>query len=91
MAKVYNYPSLSGGKNNNETSGPQPPDNGEMEHRLAALEAAVKALAAKEDLARLETSFHKEINAQTWKLVTFVCGFGTALVAITYFIAKHAP
>jgi hypothetical protein len=38
--------------------------------------------ATKEDL-------HKEINAQTWKLVTFVCGFGTALVGATYFIVKH--
>lgn len=68
-----------------------PPDNGDMEARVAALEAAVKHLATKEDLARLEIGFHKEINAQTWKLVTFVCGFGTALVAATYFLAKHVP
>jgi hypothetical protein len=32
---------------------------------------------------------HKEINAQTWRLITFVCGFGTALVGATYFIATH--
>jgi hypothetical protein len=32
----------------------------------------------------------KEINVQTWRLITFVCGFGTALVAATYFIATHA-
>lgn len=32
---------------------------------------------------------HREINAQTWRLVTFVCSFGTALVAGTYFIATH--
>lgn len=73
------------------SGGPRPPDNNDMEPRVAALEAAVKTLATKEDVARLETSFHKEINAQTWKLVTFVCGFGTALVAITFFIAKHMP
>lgn len=64
------------------------PHNGDMEPRVAALEAAVKHLATKEDLARLEGSFHKEMTAQTWKLVTFVCGFGTALVAATYFIVK---
>jgi hypothetical protein len=33
---------------------------------------------------------HKEINTQTWRLVTFVCGFGTALVAATWFIVTHA-
>lgn len=68
--------------------GTEPPDNGDMEARVTALEAAVKHLATKEDLARLEGLFHREISAQTWKLVTFVCGFGTALVAATYFIAK---
>jgi flavorubredoxin len=53
---------------------------------LAALERDVAVIrsnyATKEDL-------HKEINAQTWRLVTFVCGYGTALVAATYFIATH--
>jgi len=54
--------------------------------RLITIERDVAVMranyATKEDL-------HKEINAQTWKLVTFVCGFGTALVAATYFIATH--
>lgn len=72
-------------------------DDGEMEARISALEAAnletrdrlikietrMDSLASKEDL-------HKELSAQTWRLVTFVCSFGTALVAATYFIAKHA-
>lgn len=60
-----------------------------MEARIGRLEDAVKHLATKEDLARLEALIHKEISAQTWRLVTFVCSFGTALVAATYFLAKH--
>jgi flagellar biosynthesis/type III secretory pathway M-ring protein FliF/YscJ len=47
--------------------------------------------ATKEDLRGVAVDLHKELNAQTWKLVTFVCGFGTALVAATYFIAINVP
>ncbi|HEX9145118.1 MAG TPA: hypothetical protein VGA09_12655 [Candidatus Binatia bacterium] len=36
-----------------------------------------------------KADFHEAINAQTWKLVTFVCGFNTALVTAVYYIAKH--
>jgi hypothetical protein len=77
--------SLDGGRD-------QPDDEGmdqwqeSVEARLAALERDVAIIrsnyATKEDL-------HKEINTQTWRLVTFVCGFGTALVAATYFIVTH--
>ncbi|MFL9987231.1 hypothetical protein [Paraburkholderia sediminicola] len=42
----------------------------------------METLASKEDL-------HKEMSSQTWRLVTFVCSFGTALVAATYFVAKY--
>ncbi|MCM2546211.1 hypothetical protein ACVCII_03950 [Burkholderia glumae] len=68
-----------------------------METRVSALEAA--NLDTRDRLARIETrldfvatkdDLHREISAQTWKLVTFVCGFGTALVAATYFLATHA-
>jgi hypothetical protein len=34
-------------------------------------------------------NLYRVINSQTWKLVTFVCGFGTALVTATFFIATH--
>lgn len=78
-------------------------DDGGMEARISALEAAnletrdrlarietrLETVATKADLSELTSSFHREINAQTWRLVTFVCGFGTALVAATYFFAKH--
>jgi hypothetical protein len=70
----------------------QPDDGGmdtwqeKVEARLTALERDVAVIRSnyvtKEDL-------HKEINAQTWRLITFVCGFGTALVGATYFIATH--
>ncbi|AOJ86134.1 hypothetical protein WS87_05360 [Burkholderia sp. MSMB0856] len=54
----------------------------ETRERLARIETRLESVATKEDL-------HREINAQTWKLVTFVCSFGTALVAATYFLAKN--
>lgn len=65
----------------------------EIKDRLTQIEARLGVVdtrlgmfatvfATKEDL-------HKVINAQTWKLVSFVCGFGTALVAATFFIAKN--
>lgn len=71
-------------------------DDGRMDARIVALEAA--NLETRDRLARIETrltsvatreDLHKEINAQTWRLVTFVCSFGTALVAATYFVATQ--
>lgn len=64
-----------------------------METRVAQLEECLGAI--KVDIAVVRAShaskedLHREISAQTWKLVTFVCGFGTALVGATYFIATH--
>lgn len=53
-----------------------------LETRATKMEAQMSAVATREDL-------HKEISGQTWKLVTFVSGFGSSLVIITYFIATH--
>jgi hypothetical protein len=78
-------------------------DDGGMEARLAALEAAnletrdrlarietrLDDVATKKDLSDIQVDIHREINAQTWRLVTFVCSFGTALVGATYFVAKY--
>lgn len=72
-----------------------------MEKRVEKLESEFTAIkvdlagirsnyATTTDIAKLGAAMQSEINDQTWKLVTFVCGFGTALVAATYFIAKHA-
>jgi hypothetical protein len=67
--------------------------NLETRDRLARIETRLDPMATKADLFELRgdmgAALHREINAQTWKLVTFVCSFGTALVAATYFIAKH--
>lgn len=71
-------------------------EDGGMEGRIDALEAA--NFETRDRLARIETrldsfatheDLHKAINAQTWRLVSFVCSFGTALVAATYFVARH--
>lgn len=71
-------------------------DDDGMEARIVALEAA--NFETRDRLSRIETrlgpvatreDLHKEVNAQTWRLVTFVCSFGTALVAATYFVATH--
>lgn len=70
--------------------------NLETRDRLARIETRLDSIASKADLTQLHSdmqsmrvALHQEINSQTWKLVTFVCSFGTALVAATYFIAKH--
>ena len=77
-----------------------PPYDADMEKRVEKIEADVTVMkvdlaviksnyAATADIARLGVAVHSDLNSQTWKLVTFVCGFGTALVTATYFIAKH--
>lgn len=87
----------------NLDTGGSPPDDRNMEQRIAKLEGfsqdtrdrlarietRMDAFATKTDIGDLRADLHKEITAQTWRLVTFVCGFGTALVAAVYFIAKH--
>lgn len=56
-------------------------DMRDVRDRLAKIESKLESFATKSDL-------YQAINNQTWKLVTFVCGFGTALVAAVY-IATH--
>lgn len=60
---------------------------GFIEPRLRKLEEDVAVIRSnyvtKEDL-------HKAMHSQIWRLVTFVCGFNTALVGATYYIAHHA-
>lgn len=62
-----------------------------IDTRLTKIETRIDALATKDDMKAVLVEFHKEMGAQTWRLVTFVCGFGTALVAATYFIAAQVP
>ena len=67
-----------------------------MKTRVSKLEGFVAG--ARDRLARIErrldqtatnAQMHKEMTGQTWRLVSFVCGFGTALVAATYFMATQ--
>ena len=64
-----------------------------MESRVAKIEQDIVEM--KVDIAIIKATFaskedmHREISALTWRLVTFVCGFGTALVGATYFIAAN--
>lgn len=77
-----------------------PPGGDRMEERVKELEQLVnktveRVVNIERDVAVVRSNYatkedlHKEMSAQTWKLVSFVCGFGTALVAATYYIAKH--
>ncbi|TAM51353.1 MAG: hypothetical protein EPN57_19105 [Paraburkholderia sp.] len=63
--------------------------NHDTRDRLARIETRLNTVATRADLLDMKAALHLEINAQAWKLVTFVCSFGTALVAATFFIATH--
>jgi hypothetical protein len=60
----------------------------ETRDRLVRIETRLDAVATKADLLDVKADLRREINAQTWKLVTFVCSFGTALVGATYFMTR---
>lgn len=50
--------------------------------RLTKIETRLEHMPTKAE-------FHKEISDQTWKLITWVTGIATLLVAATFFIAKQ--
>ncbi|AZG09892.1 hypothetical protein EGT29_19640 [Pigmentiphaga sp. H8] len=68
-----------------------PPDHDEMERRVKALEDAM--VQVRETMAVVRSNYatkedlHKELNSQTWKLITWTTGICTLLVAATFFIA----
>jgi hypothetical protein len=68
--------------------------NGNLENRVAKLEVWV--LSVRDRLTRIETRLdyleeriRKDMKSLIWRLVTFVCGFGTTLVVATYFVVLH--
>ena len=100
---IHPFKKKSSGSNSGSDGvapGGPPPYDSDMEKRVEKLETAVGEIktdlavlkatcATAADIHKLGQAIQGDINTQTWKLVTFVCGFGTALVAATYFIVKH--
>ena len=60
-----------------------------MEARVSKLEAVIATLATREDLARLEVTLHREVSAQTWKILSTLIGTSTGLVVVTYHLVKN--
>ena len=60
---------------------------------LARIETKLDAFATKEDLARIEgairADFHKEMTAQTWRIIGAMLTFGSMLTAIVYFVSRN--
>ena len=98
MAQVIDF---SAALNRVTTSG-TPPYDGAMEARVAKLETLAEKtgerlerienkmdqLATKEALALSRADLHKIVNEQTWKIITWMTGVSTGLVAATFFVAK---
>ena len=55
----------------------------------AKLDAVVETLATRDDLARFEVVFCRELSAQAWKILSTLIGASTGLVAGTYCLVKY--
>ena len=102
MAQVIDF---STALNRVTTSG-APPYDGDMEARVAKLEALAEKTgerlgvierdvaiiksnyATREDLQAAKADLHKAMNDQTWKIITWMTGISTALVAATFFLVR---
>lgn len=60
--------------------------------RLGVIErdaAIIKSnYATREDLQAAKADLHKAMNDQTWKIITWMTGISTALVAATFFLVR---
>jgi hypothetical protein len=77
----------------------RPGDDGGMDARISALEAAnlesrdrlikietrLEAVATKEDLANLRAELHSSLNSQTWRII----GAVIVLAGAIYYLAKY--
>ena len=55
----------------------------------AKLDAVVETLATRDDLARFEVVFCRELSAQAWKILSTLIGASTGLVVVTYHLVKN--
>lgn len=62
-----------------------------VENRVERIEERVIFTATKADVLQCQTDVYRAINMQTWRLVTFVSGFGALLTAATFYIARSVP
>ena len=53
------------------------------------LEAVVETLATRDDVARFEVTFRREMSAQAWKVLTTLIVTLTALVVVTYCLVNN--
>lgn len=76
--------------------GPTPPDNDDMEARVAKLEDS--AQDTRDRLARIETrldtfatreDLHDELHKQTWRFIGAVTTLGIAVIGSMVWIAKN--
>ena len=55
----------------------------------AKLEAVVETLATRDDVARFEVTFRREMSAQAWKVLTTLIVTLTTLVVVTYCLVNN--
>ena len=60
-----------------------------MQSRVTKLEAIMATLATRDDVAWLEVTLHREISAQTLKILSTLIGTSTASVTVTYYMIKN--
>ena len=53
------------------------------------LEAVIATLATRDDVARFEVTFRREMSAQAWKVLTTLIVTLTALVVVTYCLVNN--
>jgi len=80
--------------------GGEPPDNSDMQSRVAKLESIAEQTGARlaaleRDIAVIKSNYatredlHKAISDQTWKIIGTTVTFGTLLSGIVFFIARN--
>lgn len=78
----------------------EPPDNGDMEARLAKLESiaektSVQLTTLEQNVAVMKSNYatredlYKSLNDQTWKVIGAMITLGTLLSGIVFFIARN--